>query len=129
MKGLKNNEELQLAIMELTVKRNRERDALIQQWNEVKVEFTPANLLKDGVKDAFSNSDIKSGLLKSLLSLGAGFLTRNLIMGSTPGLVGKVVGTLAQTGATSLAYKSTDKLKEKGAPILSKFLKKLKIGE
>lgn len=129
MKGIKNNEELQFAIMELTVQKNRQKEALVEHWNGVKNEFTPANLIKDGVKDAFSNSDFKPGILKGAVSLAAGFLTRNLVTGAAPGMVGKIVGTLAQTGATSLAFKGSDKLKEKGAPVLSRFLKKLKIGE
>lgn len=127
MREYATNLELELAIMELTTKRNRQLEDLKQHWETTRNELTPGNLIKDGVKDVFSSNDFKSGIFKSVLSLGVGFLTRNLFMGASPGIVRKVVGTVAQTGATSLVYKSGDAIKKKGAPILSGFLKKLKI--
>ncbi|RZJ68282.1 MAG: hypothetical protein EOO50_02355 [Flavobacterium sp.] len=129
MQVIRNDASLQQAIIELEQRKNGEAIALRDQWDYTRKNLNPLTILKDGVKDLFTSSDVKSGALKGILSLGAGFLTRKLFLGSSPGMIRKVVGTIAQTGATSLAFKSTDVLKDKGAPLLSKWLKKLKIGK
>lgn len=125
MQVIKNDATLQAAITELI----RERDAqlldLKQDWEIAKTELNPLTLLKNGAINAVTSPD----LIKGLLSLAAGFVTRKLIVGGNGGAVRKIVGTVAQTGATSLAYKGGDMLKKKAAPFLSTFLKKLKIGE
>lgn len=126
---IKNDATLQQAILALEQKKQQEAVALRDQWEYTRSNLNPISMLKEGVKDLFTSSDVKTGALKGILSLGAGFLTRKLVLGSSPGVVRKVVGTLAQTGATSLAFKGTDTLKEKGAPLLSKWLKKMKIGK
>lgn len=127
MKPIRSNEELELAIMELQTKKNRQLEELKDHWEVTRHEIAPANLLKDGVKDAFKSPDFKSGLFKGILSLGAGFITRNVLLGPSTGIVGKLIGTVAQTGAASLAYNKSDVIRKKGLPILSNFLKKLKI--
>lgn len=129
MQAINNDASLQQAIYELERQKQNQGVALREQWDYTRRNLSPLTLLKDGVKDLFTSPDVRSGALKGLLSLGAGFLTRKLVLGASPGTVRKVVGTLAQTGATSLAYKGTDVLKDKGAPLLSKWLKKLKIGK
>jgi hypothetical protein len=128
MQTIKNDASLQQAITALEQQRAAEAYALREQWDLTRENLNPLTLLKDGVKDTLTSPKLGSGLLKGLLSLGAGFITKRLIVGASGGAVRKVVGTIAQTGATSLAYKGSDLIKEKGAPLLSGWLKKLKIG-
>jgi len=127
MHPITNDASLQKAIAQLQRQKDEQLVALSDQWQETKSNLNPMTILKDGVKDLFSSSDVKSGMFKGLLSLGAGFLTRKLVVGSSGGAARKIMGTLAQTGATSLAFKGSDALKDKAAPFLSKWLKKMKI--
>jgi hypothetical protein len=85
-------------------------------------------LLKDGFKDTISSPDFKGNLIKGALSLATGFFTKKLIVGPSAGIAKQVLGTIAQTGATTLAYKGAEAIKTKGAPFLSGILRKMKIG-
>lgn len=129
MLRIKNDNDLQEAILNLERQKDNQSIALREQWDHTRQNLNPLSLVKDGVKDMFTSSDVRSGALKGLLSLATGFLTRKLIIGNSGSMARKVVGTLAQTGATSLAYKGTDAIQHKGAPLLSNLLKKLKIGK
>lgn len=128
MQAIRNDASLQQAILDLESKRSQEAAGLREQWDYTRKNLNPLTLLKDGVKDTLTSPNLGAGLLKGLLSLGAGFVTKKLVVGSSGGVVRKVFGTIAQTGATSLAFKGSDLVKEKAAPFLSRFLKKLKVG-
>lgn len=123
-----DNPSLERAIKELQILQTVQKNDLRAHFEQTKEALNPANLFKDGVKQAFSNSDFQATAAKSFLSLGLGYLTRKLIAGDKAGAFRKTVATLAQTGATGYAYKNSDLLATKGAPFLSRLLKKLKIG-
>ncbi len=129
MLSIKNDTDLQAAILELENRKHTELAALHEQWDHTKQNLNPLSIIKDGALDLFRSPDVKSGALKGMLSLATGFLTRKLIVGNAGGVTGKIVGALAQTGATSLAYKGTNAIQEKGASFLSGLLKKMKIGK
>lgn len=129
MQRIRNDHDLQEAILALEQQKNADAQALRAQWDHTKHNLNPLTILKEGVKDLFSSPDVKSGALKGLLSLATGFVTRKLVVGKSGSLARKVVGTLAQTGATSLAFKGTGAIQEKGASLLSNLLKKMKIGK
>lgn len=128
MQRIKNDYDLQQAILELERQKNSESLALRTQWDHTRKNLNPLTILKDGVKDLFTSPDVRSGALKGIIGLATGFVTRKLIVGKSGSTARKLVGTLAQTGATSLAFKGTGAIQEKGASLLSGLLKKMKIG-
>lgn len=123
-----DNASLEHAIKELEMLQTVQKNDLRAHFEQTKEALNPANLFKDGVKEAFHSSSFQTTAAKSLLSLGLGYLTKKLIVGDSPGAFRKTVGTLAQTGATGYAFKNSDLLATKGAPLLSRLLKKIKIG-
>ncbi|MBD3581103.1 hypothetical protein [Flavobacterium selenitireducens] len=128
MQPIRNDHDLQQAILELEKQKSDDGQALRDQWTLTKQNLNPMTLIKDGVKDLFAAPDVRTGVVKGLLGLASGFVTRKLVVGEKPSTVRKVVGTLAQTGVTSLAFKRSDAIQEKGASLLSGLLKKMKIG-
>jgi len=129
MQPIKNDHDLQLAILELEKQKTDHGQALRDQWDVTKENLNPMTMLKDGVKELFSAPDVRTGVFKGLLGLASGFVTRKLVVGKSDSMARKVVGTLAQTGVTSLAFKRSDGLQEKGVSLLSNLLKKMKIGK
>ncbi len=121
-----NDASLQQAISNLERQKQLQKIELSAHWETTKESLNPLSLFKNGMSEAFSSPDVLSGLFRGIISLGAGFVTRKLVLGENPGGLRKVVGTVAQTGVTSVAFKKSEGLKEKGAPLLSRFLKKLK---
>jgi|GEM_PF-2744056 len=128
MPQIKNDFDLQQAILELERQKTDDGQALRDQWDHTKKNLNPMTLVKDGVKELFSAPDVKTGVVKGLLGLASGFVTRKLVVGKSDSMARKVMGTLAQTGVTSLAFKRSDAIQEKGASLLSGLLKKMKIG-
>src|SRR5258707_695472 len=113
MQTIKNDASLQQAINALEQQRKMEGHALREHWDVTRENLNPLSLFKEGVKDTLTSPKVGAGLLKGLVSLGAGFITKKLIVGASGGAVRKIVGTIAQTGATSLAFKGSDLVKEK----------------
>ena len=68
----------------------------------------------------------KEDLLKALIGMGTGLLSRKLIIGKANGFVGKTVGKVIQWGMTGMVSKNADKIKEKASEIIDRFFRKHK---
>lgn len=127
MQVIKDDASLAEAIRLLENRRVSQEDSLKEHWELTLTNLNPITILKKSINDTFSSPDIKSILLKGAIGLATGFFTKKLIIGSSHSALKAVIGTIAQTGATSLAFKNTDDIKSKGASFLSNMLKKIKI--
>ncbi len=115
------------AIRQLESRRVMQQDALRVQWSVTQSELNPMNILKDEIRETVSNPKFGSQLLKGVISVASGFVTKKLIVGDSKSSFKKMIGTIAQTGATGALYKNSEEIKVKGASALSSFLKKLKL--
>lgn len=127
MQVIKDDASLAEAIRLLENRRISQEDSLKEHWELTLTNLNPITLLKDGIKDTFSSPDFKSTLLKGAIGLATGFFTKKLIVGSSHSAIKAIIGTIAQTGATSLAFQNTEDIKSKGVSFLSNMLKKIKI--
>lgn len=127
MQVIKNKTGLVNAIRQLESRRVSQADGLREYWTYTREELNPVNIFKDEVHDTLSSPDFTGTLTKAVFSLMSGFITRKLIVGSSESSFKKILGTLAQTGATGIMYKNSEQITTSGASALSSFLKKLKI--
>ena len=118
---------LENAIRQLESRRVSQADALREHWEMTREELNPVNIFKDEVRDTLSSPDFTGTVTKGIFSLVSGFITKKLVVGSSDSSFKKILGTLAQTGATGMIYKNSDQMASSGASALSSFLKKLKI--
>jgi hypothetical protein len=113
---IKNSQDLKAAIADLEKKKTIQEEVLLNELHAAYEDLKPLNVLKK----ATSSPVVRNSLLKGAIGLGAGILSKNLLVGSTGGFLKKVVGNILEFGIATLVAKNSDKLKEKGKGLLRK---------
>ncbi|HEY6979036.1 MAG TPA: hypothetical protein VH396_22225 [Chitinophagaceae bacterium] len=113
---IKNSSELKVAIAELEEKKIVQEEALLNELNAAYESLKPLNVLKK----AASSPVVRNNLLKGAIGLGAGILSKNLIVGSPAGLLKNIIGNVLEFGVATLVAKNSGKIKEKGTGLLKR---------
>ncbi len=105
MKKIHNAGDLKEVIAELEKKKESEEAAMKYEFHETYETYKPANILKNTLSEVSSSPKFRHNLLNVALGLGAGYLSRRLMVGRQAGLLKRVLGTAVQFGVTSLIAK------------------------
>jgi hypothetical protein len=110
MKTIHNAEELKSAIIELERKKNVEEAEIKYQFKQTYEALKPANILKNTVSEVAASPKFRHNLLNIAIGLGAGYLSKKVVVGRSAGLLKRTLGTALQFGVASLISKreSTD---------------------
>lgn len=104
-KKISSNKQLDLAIIELKIQKDRDFQALKLQLAESYEEFKPSNIVKRVFVDLKEEPQVRDNVLQSVVSLAAGYLTKRLLIGKSNSFLKSVVGYVIQIGATKLISK------------------------
>jgi len=113
---INNSKDLKAAIAELEKKKTIQEEVLLNELHSAYDSLKPLNVLKS----AASSPIVRNNLLKGVIGLGAGILSKNLIVGTSTSLLKTVVGNVLKFGVAALVAKNSDKIKEKGTGLLKK---------
>jgi hypothetical protein len=105
MKKIQNADDLKEVIAELEKKKEAEEAAMKYQFHETYETYKPANILKNTLSEVSASPKFRHNLLNVALGLGAGYLSRRLMVGRQAGILKRVIGTAVQFGVTSLIAK------------------------
>jgi hypothetical protein len=105
MKKIKNADDLKEVIDELEKKKDLDEAAMKYQFQETYESYKPANILKNTLTEVSASPKFRHNLLNVALGLGAGYLSRRLMVGRQAGLLKRVLGTAVQFGITTLIAK------------------------
>jgi hypothetical protein len=108
MKKIHKASELKDAIAELEAKKIVTEEALKRQFHETLETLKPANILKNTVTEVSASPQFRHNILNLLLGLGAGYVSRKIMVGKKTGLLAKSLGTALQFGVTSLVAKNKE---------------------
>lgn len=125
MKKYNNSLDLAEAIAELELKASLQKKDIQESFNVLSENLKPVNLIKNGVRSVFDGGN-KEDLLKAIVGLGSGILSRKLILGNAKGFIGKNIGRAVQWGIAGLVSKNAEKIKDKAGIWIDKYLKKSK---
>lgn len=118
MNKITSVDELRASILLLEIKQANEGQLLKAQFKITYENLRPVNLIKNTFNELVSAPDFKGDLLKTTLSLAAGYLSKKIAVGSTHNPLKQVLGTLLQMGVTSLVSKNTDEIKSAALNLL-----------
>ncbi len=111
-KKVHNAHQLKERIRELESQKILDEEALKSQFHETYEQFKPANILKNTVKEVTSSPKFKQNLLNIGLGLGAGMLSKKLLVNKSSSLWKKTLGTALQFGVTSLVARNKENEEE-----------------
>ncbi len=123
-----NKAELDAAILALEQKQVEQKLGLSRQFKQVKESLSPLNLIKDSLHKLTSGPEFGDNLIKTLTGLGVGVLSKKLFLGSSPGMIKKLLGSILELAATKTTISNVDKIKAYGSAIYKNLFKPHKNG-
>ena len=104
-------EKLNEMISQLEVRQEEQGRELKEQLLISYESLKPLNLIKSSIKD-LSNSELKDGLVDSVLSILSGYITQRLIIRKSKNPLKRIIASFIQIGATKLIAKNIDLIKD-----------------
>lgn len=120
MTSIKNLKELKEEIAFLQSQQAQDFLALKVEAKKAYTSLKPVNFLNDTLKDLSSSPEFKGNLMNSTIGIGAGFITKKLVLGATHNPIKQFLGTLLQIGVTSLVSRNGDSLKSGVSKLISR---------
>lgn len=120
-----NTSDLQTAIKRLERRRKVQEEEIKDDVHVILESLKPANLLKHTLQEVRESTPLKHNLFKVALGLGAGYLSKQMIIGKSAGTIKKALGTALQYGITHFIAKKDDDENSAGAYKKKGFFKKL----
>jgi len=114
---INTSHDLDKAIEELERRKTLQEGMLSDQFHATVDHFRPANLIKSAFHKVVDSTDVKSTVLKAAGGIGAGFLAKNLLLGKSTSLIGKLASNALKVGATNTVLGNTDKIAAWGTAI------------
>ncbi len=109
LEKIANTSELEVAIKRLERRVKLQETELQDHAHLILESFKPKNILKSTIHEVQQSTELKHNLFKVALGLGAGYFSKQLVVGKSAGLVKKALGTALQFGITQfVAKKSPD---------------------
>jgi hypothetical protein len=105
MRKIHTADDLKEVIADLEKKKEVEEAAMKSEFHATYETYKPANILKNTLSEVSASPKFRHNLLNVALGLGAGYLSRRLMVGRQAGLLKRVIGTAVQFGVTSLIAK------------------------
>ena len=112
--AITNNRQLQEAIEALKEKDARQKEALIEQWHLTTNSFKPVNIIKNAFSK-ISGTKLADNVLDAAVGVGAGILSKKILVGNSGNLFKKIIGNVLEVGVANLvANNNSGKLFSKG---------------
>lgn len=106
MKTNSHSENLDHSIALLTARKREEWQGIKNELDVFKEQLKPINLIKSAVGEVKENLGEKNDVLKSVFSVGVGFLTSKLIVGKSNSKFKKFLSSLVLMGVTKFIDKT-----------------------
>lgn len=113
------------AILVAEKKRAMAMMLLKAQWHTTYEAIRPVNLIKNGINEIVTSSDIQGNVLSSALGIGMGVAAKKLWVGSSESPVKRMVGTLLQFAVAHIVKKQSGNIQSAGKNILEHFGKEI----
>lgn len=122
MKAPSNNELLQQAIAALEVKRLEQSALVTEQFQQVRKQLQPTNLVKIAVTDLFTSPDIRTSVVDFTIGVTTGMIAKKVVVGQSNNIFTQLIGNAVQMIVTKEVSKHPEGIKTLGKTILQTFL-------
>lgn len=115
---INNREELRAAILDLEDRKQREKQQLLDNFHDFTESLKPLNLIRSTFIKVKETPGITGNILKATVGLGVGFLSKRLLLGKSPGILKKILGSAIELGVAGLVTKKSETIKSSGIRFL-----------
>jgi hypothetical protein len=121
-----NSSELKEAIKFLENQKSIQKERLTEQFHVAYESLKPINILKNSINKVVNAPGVTDNIIDTSISVGAGLLSKKLLIGKSAGIVKKILGLALEFGVTGLVSKNSDSIKSGSMNLLSKIFKSKK---
>ena len=114
--------ELKKAIERLKIKNEEQKLLIRHDFNTAIESLTPSGLLKSAAKNIAANPDIATSAVGTTLAVGAGVLSKKIIMGSSKNIFKNLLGTVVEFAVIGGFRKNAEIIAGIGLKLLKKKL-------
>jgi hypothetical protein len=118
---IEDQTDLKALIAGLEEKKDLQEKMLIDHFNLTYESLKPINMIKSTLQEISGSPNLKSNLLDATLGVGAGLLSKKLMVGSSNNIFRKIGGTLLEFGIATVVAKNSDKIKIIGKGLINNF--------
>jgi len=120
---INNTSDLHAAIKKLEQEKEMQKDMLIEQFHITYESLKPVNILKNSLNKVVHSPGAVENIINATVGLGAGLLSKKILIGKSTGIVKKLLGIVLEFGVAGLVSKNSDSIKLGGINLLSKIFK------
>jgi hypothetical protein len=113
--------ELKAAIAELEQRKIYQERMLIEQFNHTYESLKPINIIKSTFNHVVHSPDLKTNLLDATIGLGAGIISKKLMVRGSSNFFRKMAGTLLEFAIAGIVTKNSGGIKKAGKGLLDNF--------
>jgi hypothetical protein len=112
---------LKNAIRVMEVEHQLKETEFKKQLHVVYESLKPASIIKNTLRSLFTTSEDLSG---TAVGAAGGYLVKKLLVGSSGGLLRKLIGTALQIGMTNFASHKSDEIRSLGLSLLQRLFRR-----
>lgn len=120
---IKTASDLDAAIDKLKKQEKVHKDILAQNFHTTANGLKPLNILKKTAYKLLHSSEVKTNVLNATVGLGAGILSKKILVGKPTNLFKKLLGMAVEFTVAGAITKNSQTIKTKGATLLSSLFK------
>lgn len=121
---IKSSEQLDEVILQLTAKSKLQQQELRFHFDQALETIKPANLIKSTVSDLTHSPGFLKTAITGGLAMGAGLLSKKLIVGRSGGFLKRLAGMAATFALKKTIAKNSNKITDTGVNLLKKMTNK-----
>ncbi len=123
---INNSSELKEAIKLLEKQKSIQKERLTEQFHIAYESLKPINILKNSLNKVVNSPGVSDNIIDTSISVGAGLLSKKLLIGKSAGIVKKILGLALEFGVAGLVSKNSDAIKSSSLNLLGKIFKSKK---
>jgi hypothetical protein len=124
MEKIKTTSDLKSAIQQLEFEQSTRLILLKEELYVVCRRLKPINIIKDTLKEVYSDRDVETTVTDNLLGLTSGALARKIIFGKTNNPITRFAGALIERFVSKSVVKNANKIKTVAGDVLEKITNK-----
>lgn len=118
--GINNSADLKMAIERLESQNLMQKNVITEQFNNTVESLKPMNLLKSSFSKVAKAPGLVENIINATVGLGAGFLSKRMLIGKSTGILKKLLGNAIEFGVAGLVTKNSGSIKNSGVGLFNK---------
>ena len=117
---INNAADLKAAIERLESKNLAQKNIITEQYHNTIESLKPMNILKSSFNKVVRSPGLVENILNATVGLGAGFLSKKMLIGKSTSILKKLLGNAVEFGVAGLVTKNSSSIKSTGLGLFNK---------